>query len=80
MKKYIEPCEAGGKYSAYINVDSEYFPCSFTEGTEGWETGIDVSLCNDFMEDVWLNKRTQQFGDKVNNCRNCNIGCPIFEV
>jgi len=80
MKTFIEPCEAGGKYSAYINVNSEYFPCSFTEGTDGWKQGIMISNCNDFMTDVWFNKKTTDFGDKVSACRKCNIGCPIYDV
>lgn len=79
FRKYIEPCEAT-KYSAYINVNSEYFPCSFTEGTENWESGISLKDTNNFMEDIWFNNKTLEFGNDVTNCRNCNIGCSIFNV
>ena len=80
MRTYIEPCEAGGKYSSYLNVDCNYFPCSFAEGNGDWETGLSVLNCNDFMEDIWFNQKTKIFGNKVVNCRKCNIGCPIYEI
>jgi hypothetical protein len=80
MKTYIEPCEAGGKYSSYINVNSDYFPCSFAEGTGDWINGISVSNSTDFMKDVWFNEKTKQFGEGVKNCRLCNIGCSIYDI
>lgn len=79
MNDYIEPCEAS-KYSTYINVNCEYFPCSFTENTTNWKRGINVKECNDFMKDIWFNKKTLEFGKCVENCRNCNIGCPIYKI
>ena len=36
-----------------INAYGEYFPCSFTEGTKGWEKGIDVISCRDFVEECF---------------------------
>ena len=78
MKQYIDPCEAGGIYSAYLNVDSEYFPCSFTEGTKGWKNGLKIK--DDFMNDIWFNEKTQIFKNQIKKCRICNIGCPIFDV
>jgi hypothetical protein len=80
MRSYIEPCEAGGKYSSYLNVNCDYFPCSFAEGLGDWKTGLSVSNCNDFMKDIWFNEKTRSFGKKVKNCRSCNIGCPIYEI
>ena len=68
--------------SAYINVDGEYFPCSFTEGEEGWEKGISVLKTKDFIENVWNNERTEEFRKKLcknvdeNKCRNC----PLFNI
>ncbi len=68
--------------SAYINVDGEYFPCSFTEGEEGWEQGISVLRTKDFIENVWNHKRTKEFRKKLcknvdeNKCRNC----PLFNI
>lgn len=68
--------------SAYVNVDGEYFPCSFTEGEEGWEQGIPVVKTKDFIENVWNNKRTKEFRKKLcastdeNRCRHC----PLFKI
>jgi len=80
MRTYIEPCESGGKYSSYINSKSEYFPCSFSEGQGDWKTGLSVSMCKNFMPDIWFNQKTKKFGDEVKRCRECNIGCSIFDV
>lgn len=41
MSPYVEPCEIC-RFSSYVNVDGEYFPCSFVEGLPGWEHGINV--------------------------------------
>lgn len=78
MRTYIEPCEAGGKYSSYLNVDSKYFPCSFAEGNGDWKEGL--SIKDDFMKDVWFNEKTINFGNVVKKCRECNVGCSIYNV
>lgn len=78
MRQYIEPCEAGGVYSAYINVNSAYFPCSFAEGDGEWISGLKID--NNFMKDIWFNEKTKRFADGVKKCRNCNIGCSIYDV
>jgi len=76
LKMLSEPCESS-LFSAYINVHGDFYPCSFTEGVVGWETGISVDTCNDFLKDVWYNKRTVKFRENlINNKRKC----PIFEV
>lgn len=68
--------------SAYINVDGEYFPCSFTEGTKGWEKGIPVINTKDFIENIWNNEKTKKFRNKLcnnvdeNKCRNC----PLYNI
>lgn len=80
MNDFIEPCESGAVYSSYINVSGQYNPCSFSEGEGEWKEGIDVVSCNNFMEDVWHNEKTRRFGKEVLKCRECNIGCPIFEI
>ena len=86
VRDSVEPCEAGGVYSGYLSVgqlvngirEPEYFPCSFTEGTDGWETGLTIK--DDFMKEIWFHNRTQKFGDSVKKCRSCNIGCPIYTI
>lgn len=80
MRTYIEPCEAGGKYSSYLNVNSDYFPCSFSEGHDEWKTGLSVLNCENFMKDIWFNEKTRKFGEGVKKCRECNIGCSIYDV
>lgn len=68
--------------SAYINVDGEYFPCSFTEGTKDWKKGIPVISSMDFVESIWNNDRTKAFRKKLcenvdeNKCRNC----PLYNI
>lgn len=76
-----EPCESS-LFSAYINVEGDFFPCSFVEGEEGWKEGICVSEVDSFLSEVWNHSKTVQFRNKVitnkdsNNCRMC----PIFDI
>ena len=76
LSVYATKCEST-KESFYINARCEGFPCSFTEGTRGWEQGIDVINCKDFIEDVWYNPRTHIFREllHMNDC--C---CPVYNV
>ena len=81
-----EACEST-LFSSYINVDGNFYPCSFTENEKGWETGISVVEATDFNE-VWFNSRTVAFRDKLLNMqRKCDCPftktcrhCPTFEV
>ena len=73
---YVTKCESS-RESFYINAKGEGFPCSFTEGTKGWETGIDVVNCKDFIEDVWYNPRLHNFRE-ILLMNDCN--CPIYNV
>jgi hypothetical protein len=77
--QFAEPCEST-LYSMYINTEAKFFPCSFIEGTEGWEDGIDVTKGDNFFQDVWYNDKTKEFRKEVISCRNCAKSCPIFEV
>lgn len=76
LEMLSEPCESG-LFSSYINVHGRFFPCSFTEGTEGWIDGIDVPGCSNFVVDVWNNERTKEFRQKL---LMKNRNCPIYEV
>jgi len=85
----IEPCEST-LFSIYINSNAEVFPCSFTEGTPGWETGI--SMVNDvdnFMRDVWFSKRLSSWRSELlassTGCTDCEMkshcrSCPAFDI
>lgn len=81
--EYVQPCESTLE-SSYINVRGEFYPCSFTEGTEGWEIGISVLDCEDFEKDIWNHPRVQEFRDRLlatscNNKFNCR-NCPIYRI
>jgi len=86
ITKVVDPCEST-LYSSYINVEGNFFPCSFTEGEKGWETGISVLDAKEF-KDVWYDARVVEFRNKLlNTSKNCNCkfskfcrNCPTFEV
>ena len=79
MFEMVEPCESSS-FSAYINVDGMYSPCSFIEGTTGWTDGIDVSKCNNFLEDIWNSPKNLEFRDKCSTCRDNGIACQVFQI
>lgn len=78
-KNSIIPCEATLE-SGYINVKGEFFPCSFVEGTEDWERGIDILGCSDFIEEVWNNERVSSFRESLLNQTTPCRSCPKFKV
>jgi radical SAM protein with 4Fe4S-binding SPASM domain len=75
LSQVIEPCEATC-FSSYINADGEFFPCSFTEGQPGWETGLNVFESKDFIEDVWNHPRTRGFRENLLGTTKGCTGCP----
>ncbi len=76
MIQCCEPCEST-LFSSYINVYGDFYPCSFIENTEKWKTGINVTECEDFIKDVWMNERTVEFRKGL---LAINRKCPYFEV
>jgi len=76
MEMLVEKCEAS-LYSSYISVSGHYYPCSFCDGVENWEEGIDVLNCEDFLKDVWFNEKTLNFKKKL---LNCNRDCPVYII
>lgn len=75
MSPYVEPCEIC-RFSSYVNVDGEYFPCSFVEGLPGWEHGInvlDIQNEDGFIKKIWFNDRLSKIRHNMinNNERNC---------
>ena len=76
-----EPCEST-LFSSYFNVEGKFFPCSFTEGTDGWEEGIDIisDENSDFLKDLWYNERTKEFRNNTIKCRECSKACSIYEI
>lgn len=83
----IEPCEST-LFSIYINSDAKVFPCSFTEGTTGWEKGISILDSENFLKDVWFSERLDNWRDgllKSNKCSSCKMAshcrsCPVFDI
>jgi radical SAM protein with 4Fe4S-binding SPASM domain len=79
MLQCTDPCEST-LYSLYIDVNGDFYPCSFATETDGWEKGLSVIDCEDFIEDIWQNEKTKRFREKVINCRECNKSCAIYEI
>lgn len=81
LRPMIEPCESFGMFSAYINVEGKYFPCSFAEGEGEFKEGIDLLQITDFNKEVWnsplINKHRNNMCDRF-DCKN--FDCPLFEV
>lgn len=80
LKSCVESCEST-LFSGYINVHGEFFPCSFTEGEEGWEEGIQVCDYEDFSE-VWHHPRVEAWRKRALWCISCKGSneCPYWEV
>jgi len=77
MNQCIEPCESS-IYSSYVNVNGDYFPCSFCEGVnDEWKNGLSILECNDFLTDIWNNEKTKNFKKKL---LSCNRDCPIYKI
>jgi MoaA/NifB/PqqE/SkfB family radical SAM enzyme len=83
----VEPCESTA-FSLYINVRGEVFPCSFTEGTPGWESGVRLADVQDFVKEVWHGERLKNWRSRLlassSDC-NCDVkqhcrSCPVYDV
>lgn len=85
VARYVEPCESF-LFSAYCNVDGEFFPCSFCEGESGWEKGLKIE--NDFLQDVWFHERTLRWRESLYHANDkCICGlkricrlCPVYKT
>lgn len=79
FEQSAEPCESA-IYSSYIDVRGDFYPCSFSPDTEGWEKGISVIECDNFLKDVWQHEKVKKFRERVIGCRNCGKSCAIYEI
>lgn len=79
FSQMVESCEST-LFSGYANVDGVFFPCSFTEGEAGWETGINLLEIEDWNKDVWFHPRVKEFRQRnldstdesiCSDCRSC---------
>ena len=77
-----EPCEAAC-FSQYVNVDGFFFPCSFCEGTKGWENGIEINQETNYLKDIWYHPRVVSFRENIcKNTHNCHEAreCPLYKI
>jgi MoaA/NifB/PqqE/SkfB family radical SAM enzyme len=75
-EKYMqmaEPCESG-LFSSYFNTEGKFFPCSFAEGSEGWEDGIDIIHSD---TDLWNSPRVLEWRKKLLECKR---SCPMYNI
>jgi hypothetical protein len=79
LKTHVESCEST-IFSLYINVLGNFYPCSFSEGIEGWEEGLSVLECNNFLKDIWYHEKTKKFRQGVIKCRKCQNDCSIYDI
>ncbi len=68
----VESCESTA-FSLYISCDAIAYPCSFTEGEDGFK-GVDVLKAKAFVRDVWMAKEVIDFRNKLIEDKDCN-GC-----
>ena len=87
----VEPCESG-IFSSYVDVDGNYWPCSFCEGVEKTLNcvsikPINVLEVNDFMKEVWLAPQTVEWRKNLletshlshSLCAGCRQ-CPVYDI
>jgi hypothetical protein len=74
----VEACCAT-RFSSYINVNMEYFPCSFLEHTKEWKKGLSLISCNDFLHDIWNNPRVEEYRKYVLECGEKRCPCHFFD-
>lgn len=76
FRTLTEPCEST-LFSAYVDVDGKFWPCSFCEHDESFSEGIDVAGCADFKRDVWDHPRTIEWRKRL---LDGGRKCPMYEV
>ena len=73
IEMFVEPCESLCM-SYYINSKGIGYPCSFVEGIE---EGVDVLNCDNFVKDIWYNKTSKKWREKL--LKN-NRKCPVYDL
>jgi len=79
FKMVAEPCEST-RFSVYIDVNGDMYPCSFCERIDGWERGISIDKCQDFVKDVWMDEKVVNFRKNCISCMNMKEACQVYEV
>ena len=79
----VEECEST-KFSIFVNVKGEVFPCSFMEKEQGWETGIDLTdgKYKNYTTQVWNHPRLLEWRLMSMNCVDCQgkCKCPHYKI
>lgn len=81
LESMVEPCESS-MFSAYVNCQGIYYPCSFIEGEGDWKDGIDLMKVKNFESEVWNHEKVLAFRNaaiKKIKCSGCN-SCPYYDV
>jgi MoaA/NifB/PqqE/SkfB family radical SAM enzyme len=79
---HAEPCEST-RFSLYIDVRGNAWPCSFCEGHESPDINhVNVLEANDFLKDVWFSPEFVKFRKMLYESRDCNEceNCPAFDL
>jgi len=75
LEQCVEPCESG-LFSSYVNVDGDFYACSFCEGEQEWKTGINVFDYENFNQ-LWHSPRLGEWRKRLlDNDR----ACPMYEL
>jgi hypothetical protein len=71
----VEPCESllG---SIYINLFSEIFSCSFSEGVAEWKDGIPIAHYSS-IEEIWNSSRVNSWRDRL---MKRGRECPFYKI
>ena len=77
IEQVAEPCESFGLFSAYINVNARYFPCSFVEGIGKWKEGINILKIESFLKDIWYCNSLKE--DRKRSLK-CGRECLYFNI
>jgi MoaA/NifB/PqqE/SkfB family radical SAM enzyme len=75
LEQYVEPCESG-LFSSYVNVDGDFFACSFCEGESGWTEGISVFDYDKFV-DLWDSTRLRDWRETLLDNERA---CPMYNL
>lgn len=76
LRRSCEACESG-IFSLYMDVNGHAYPCSFSPGTPGWETGIDVNSATDFIAEVWNHPRLLEWKKRLWKSSSACTHCPM---
>jgi hypothetical protein len=79
LRESSESCEST-LFSSYINVDGEFWSCSFCEDEPG-QKKVNVLEADDFLGSVWYHPSVISFRNKlISSAKDGCRRCPAFEI